>query len=89
MPPADGGGAGLDDGILRVELPVDRLKGVGHPGDRLHNVQALDHLHVHLGGVADEAQDGLVLPLGHVDPQVLFLQPVDKVLGAFRRQAGL
>lgn len=62
-PPPMGGGAGLDDGILGMELPVDRLKGLGHPGDRHpSNVQALDHLHVHLGGVADEAQDGLVLP---------------------------
>ena len=67
-PPADGRRPGLDHGVLGVELAVDRLKGVGHPGDRLHNVQALDHLHVHLGGVADEAQDGLVLPLGDVDP---------------------
>ena len=66
--PADGRRPGLDHGVLGVELAVDRLKGVGHPGDRLHNVQALDHLHVHLGGVADEAQDGLVLPLGDVDP---------------------
>ena len=68
MAAADGGGAHLDGGVLGVELTVDGLEGVGHPGDRLHNVQALDHLHVHLGGVADEAQDGLVLPLGDVDP---------------------
>ena len=68
MAPADGRGPRLNDRVLRVELPVDRLEGVGDPGHRLHNVQALDHLHIHLGGVADEPQNCLVLPLGDMDP---------------------
>ena len=68
MAPADGRGPRLNDRVLRVERPVDRLEGVGDPGHRLHNVQALDHLHIHLGGVADEPQNCLVLPLGDMDP---------------------
>ena len=89
VPAADGSAPHLDDGVVRVELPVDRLEGVRNPGDGLHNVQALDHFHIHRGGVADETQNGVGLAMGYMDPQPLFFQPVDEMLGALRGSAVL
>ena len=65
---ADGGRPGHDGGVVGVELAVDRLERVGDPCHGIDDVQALQHFHIDLAGVADEAQDGLVLSLGDVNP---------------------
>ena len=58
----------MEAGVVWVELAVDRLERVGDPCDGIDDVQALQHFHIDLAGVADQAQDGLVLSLGDVNP---------------------
>ena len=70
----------VDDGVVRVELAVAALEGLGHALDAVDDAEARDQVHVHAGRVADEAEHGLVFALGNVDGQALALEPVDELL---------
>lgn len=68
MAPADGRGPRLRPESSGWNFRLTALKGSETRVTDSTNVQALDHLHIHLGGVADEPQNCLVLPLGDMDP---------------------
>ena len=72
-----------------MEFPVGLLKGLGHPFDGFHNFQAVQQLHVHPAGVADEAQNGDLLALGDVNIQMHGFEPIYQVAGLIRGGAVL
>ena len=80
MTAADLHAAHLDHRVLGLELAVDLLKGVGDPFHGLHNIQRAQQLHIDLGGIADETQNGHVLAVGDMHIQALIFQPVDQML---------
>ena len=80
VPSADLDASAVDHGIVLVELAVGALEGLLDALDRLHDVQRGDQVHVHAAGVADQADDGVVLALGDVQPEAVALQPVGQVL---------
>ena len=62
-----------------MEFPVGALEGLLDALDRLHDVQRGDQIHVHAAGISDQADDGVVLALGDVQPEAVALQPVGEV----------
>ena len=62
--------------VLGMELPVGLLEGFGYPLDGLHDLQTVQKFHIHPAGIADEAQNGDVLTVGHMDVQIHMLQPL-------------
>ena len=80
VPPADLRASTVDDGVVLVEFAVGALEGLLDALDGLHDVQRGDQVHVHSAGVADQADDGVVLALGDVQPEAVALQPVRQVL---------
>ena len=69
-----------DDRVLLVELAVGILIRLLDSPDHLHNVQRQNALHVHPRGVADQADDGVVLAYGHVGLQTHVAQPAGEQL---------
>ncbi len=64
-----------DDGILRMELAVRLLVGLGDALDAVDDVHGLEQEGIDLRGVADDADDGLVLAFGDVGPESPVLDP--------------
>ena len=94
VPALDGAGAGHDlevaaahldaeaavyDGVLWVELAVGLLEGLGHALDALDDVHALEQERVDLRGVADDADDGLVLAARDVGLEPAVLDPLNEM----------
>ncbi len=81
--------ADLHDGIVWMVFAIAAFERLGHALDAVHNVEAGDQIHVHAAGVADEAEDGLVVALGDVDVQAEIFQPADQLVAAFLGNAVL
>ena len=78
--PTDFRPADIQNGIIRMEIPVDVLIGLPDALDVLHNFQALDEVQVDFGSIAHKAKDGLVFALAHMRIQPEAMQPGDEVL---------
>ena len=66
--------------VLRVELPVAALKGLGHPLHRVNDLQTAHQVHVHLAGIAHQAQHSLIFTHGQMDAQPQILEPMDELV---------
>ena len=89
-PAADGHAGHVHHRVLRVELPVGLLVRLLHPHDPLHVVVHGELVHVDVGGVPHQAQDGAAHPVG--DPHgdaVIPLQRVHQGVDVFLAYAGL
>ena len=75
--------AHLYHGILRVKFAVAALERLCDPLYGIHNVETGYQVHIHLGGVAHQSQNGLVLALGHMDVQAQILEPIHQLFTAF------
>ena len=69
--------AAVDDGVLRVELAVGTLKGLGDALHALDDIHGLEQERVDLGRIAHQADDGLVLAARDVGLETLLLNPAD------------
>ena len=70
----------VDDGVLRVELPVGELVGLRDALDPVDDVHALEQEGVDARRVSDDAYDGLVVALGDVGLEAPVLDPADEVV---------
>ena len=75
--------ADLYHGVLRVEFAVAALKRLSDPLYGIHNVETGYQVHIHLGGIAHQSQNGLVLALGHMDVQPQILEPIHQLFTVF------
>ena len=65
----------VDDGVLGMELAVRLLEGLGDTLDPLDDGHGLEQEGVDLRGVADDANDRLVVALRHVRLEAASLDP--------------
>ena len=72
--------AAVDDGVLGVELAVGELVGLGDALDALDDVHALEDERVDARGVADDADDGLLVTRRDVGPEPTVLDPADEMV---------
>ena len=75
--------AHLDDGVLRVELPVAAFERVADLLDRFHDIQAADEIHIYTARIADQAEHGMIRADGNMHAELLRLQPVDQLASLF------
>ena len=75
--------AHLDDGVLRVELPVAAFERVADLLDRFHDIQAADEIHIYTARIADQAEHGMIRADGNMHAELLRLQPVDQLAALF------
>ena len=79
----------IDDGVVRVELAVSLFIGFLDAADALNNILSGDGVHIHRGGVAQQAQDGGVLAVPGVDGDAVgFGQVVGEILHLVAGDAG-
>ena len=73
----------VDDGVIRMELAVGVFEGLLDALDVLHDVQGANDVHIHAGGIPDQADDGLLLADGHMGVQPHGVEPIGQVLHLF------
>ena len=79
----------IDDGVVRVELAVGFFIGLLDAADALNNILGGDGVHIHRGGVAQQAQDGGMLAVPGVDSDAVgFGQVVGEILHLVAGDAG-
>ncbi len=66
-----------------MKFAVAALERLCDPLYGIHNVETGYQVHIHLGGVAHQSQNGLVLALGHMDVQAQILEPIHQLFTAF------
>ena len=75
--------ATVNHGVLRMELAVGKLVGLGHAAHLFDDVHRLEQKRVDLRRIADDADDGLVLALADVGTVAPSLDPAYEVLQLF------
>jgi len=70
----------VNHGVVGVELAVGLLEGLGDALDAFDDVHALEQEGVDLGGVTDDADDGLVVTLRDVRLEATSLDPRDEMI---------
>ena len=66
-----------------MEFPVGLLKRLRNALDGFHDFKALQKIHIHAAGIADEAQNGDLLAFGNVYVKIHAFQPINKMLSLF------
>ena len=66
--------------IIGVEATVCALERIGNARNAVNYLKPCKQVNVNLAGIANETEHGLHLTLGNVNPHVLRLKPMDKVI---------
>ena len=83
MAAADLHAAHVHHGVLGVELAVGVFKGLLDALHVLHDIQGAHHIHIHLRGVAHQADDGLLGAYGDMGLHAQGFQPGREVFQLF------
>ena len=75
MPSPDFHISHLDDGILRMKLPVTGFEAFRYPLHRIHDVQAFYEIRIDIIRIPDQAQHDLIISDRYMDPDTHFFQP--------------
>ena len=84
-PPPIFSAADVDYGVVRMELAVRAFERFRDAHHRFDDIEAAEQIDVDAGGVADEAQNRVILPHGNVHVQIAALEPFDEVVDFFLR----
>ena len=71
--------AAVNDRVLRMELTVGLLEGLGDTLDALDDVHGLEEEGIDARRVADDADDRLVVALAHIGLVAAALDPGDEM----------
>ena len=63
-----------------MEFSVAAFEGVAYGLDGVNDIETCNEVLVHLRGVADKTENGLIAAYGDVDINALTFQPSDKLL---------
>jgi hypothetical protein len=72
-----------------MELSVGLLERFRYPFDSVHDFKAVQQLHIHPAGIADQSQNGYMGAFRNMNIQVHSLQPANQVFGLFSGSAAL
>lgn len=75
--------AHLYDGVFRMEFAIDVFIGLLDALDRLHDIQGMQQVDIHFGGIADQPQHGGIGALAEIDLQAQPLDPRNEIVELF------